>query len=165
MADRDPRLPQSDDETLLADLIRTLRIIGPLGRLNIADIVIPTVSLGDVRTTGLQPVFTGQHIFSNGVKTAAPAFTRHADTRALPAGDYDVQLIISPHTTEAHVWQIQITGGIPVLWNYIVPIDGPGLFQTLGLNMTEGGSLFIQNQTVFGPGVQSVATIFARIRT
>lgn len=170
MTDRNPDVPQSDDATLVSDLIRLLRIVGPLGRLRVADIVVPVVNMGDVVTrsiTAMQPVFREGDVFTAGVQTAAPANTTHATTGALPAGTYDVQFYVSPHTSEAHIWEIRYITPIPAIttWSVVVPIDGPGFYQTIAFELVDDATLQIRNTTVFGAGVQSVATIFARIRT
>lgn len=97
MGVRDPTVPQSDDAELAADLIRLLRIIGPLGRLSVADVVVPVVNMGDVVTrtiTVLQPAFRATDVFSNALLTAPAAGTILADTGPLPAGIYDIQLLM-----------------------------------------------------------------------
>lgn len=165
MAERDPTIPQSDDPDLQADLVRLLRIVGPLGRLNIADFVIPTVSVGNLADLALQPSFRPDDIFTAGLLSGAGAFTIHATTGTVPRGVYDLQLYISPHISEAHVWEL-ILATFPgsTSWFYIVPADGTGLNQTFALELARDGNLQIKNTTAFGVGIQSTAAIFARLR-
>lgn len=169
MAERDPTIPQSDDPDLSADVIRLLKVVGPLGRFNVADFIMPVVNLGDIgdrSITARQPAFRREDVFTAGVQTAAPANTTHATTNALLRGTYDIQLYISPHTTEAHVWTVNAIETLGSKnWKIIVPINGPGFYQTLAYELGDTSFLTIKNDTLFGPGVQSVATIFARIRT
>ena len=97
MGARDPTVPQSDDADLAADLIRLLKIIGPLGRLSVSDLVVPVVNMGDVVTrtiTVLQPAFRASDVFSNALITAPAAGAILADTGQLAAGVYDVRLLM-----------------------------------------------------------------------
>lgn len=171
MGEINPNEPQVRDPELEAELVRTLSIVGPLGVLRVADIVIPTISMGNVveQTVAVRsPVFGSTNVFSNGVQTAAPANTIHTDTGNLAAGDYDLQIYISPHTIESNVWFVQHrnaagTANLAV-WVWIMPINGPPLYQTIGYNMALNERLRIVNQFAFSAGIKSVATIFARRR-
>lgn len=49
MAESNPDFPQVNDPEIAANLIRRLAIVGPLGRLNVLDVVIPTVSLAELQ--------------------------------------------------------------------------------------------------------------------
>ena len=102
MAQPNAALPQVVDPERLADLIRLLTVRGPLGVLNVADVVVPVVSLGDVveRTiTVLQPAFRASDFFSVGTVTGGAAGTILADTGPLPAGTYDVIITVNPNQT------------------------------------------------------------------
>lgn len=93
-----PGTPEVDDPILLADLIRILSIKGALGKMRVADIVLPIVSLGDVVQPTVevrQAAFRSTDIFG-GAGVVAPAVnTILADTGPLPAGVYDVALYAS----------------------------------------------------------------------
>ena len=98
MAARDPTVAEVDDPELEANLIRTLSIIGKLGRLRVLDVVLPTVSLGDVVTPAIsveQPAYTAATAFTEGIITAATAGQTHADTGQLAAGIYDLVISLS----------------------------------------------------------------------
>ena len=98
MAEVDPGRPQVVNPELSVDLTRLLQIRGPLGVLNVLDVVVPVVSLGDVVTPSINirgPTFRSTDIFSAGFQAAPPVNTVLADTLALPAGIYDVVLQFS----------------------------------------------------------------------
>jgi len=91
MAVKNPNVPQVNDPQLEADLLRVLRIKGPLGVLNVLDAIVPTVLMGTVRPFDfqvLQPTFSPGNIFSSQ-NTNAGVNTVLVDTGALPAGTYD----------------------------------------------------------------------------
>lgn len=101
MAERDPSLPQSADPELQANLTRLLQIQGPLGILNVLDVVVPVVNMGQVVPLDVDvrsPAFRSTDIFANGPQTAQPINTILADTGQLQAGVYDVQLTIQCNT-------------------------------------------------------------------
>lgn len=171
MAEVNPNEPQVRDPELEADLVRALSIVGPLGVLRVADIVIPVISMGNVVQQTVEvrsPVFRSSDVFSIGLQTAAPANTIHADTGALAAGEYDIHLYTAPADTEAHVWQVEHRNATNTanlaIWEWINTTGGQGLIQTLGYTFALNERLRIQNTTVFGVGVSSVSTIFARRR-
>lgn len=93
MAELIPGAPQVNDPELEADLIRVLSIVGPLGKLNVLDLVIPMINLGDVRPQTVDvrlPAIRSTDVFSNGVQKGVIINTILADTGALPEGTYDV---------------------------------------------------------------------------
>ena len=93
MAKQDPTRPQAIDPEVQANLVRLLRIRGPLGVLNVADVVVPVVSLGNVVTPNinvLQPSFRSTDVFSVGRVLAPAAGTVLADTLNLPEGIFNV---------------------------------------------------------------------------
>lgn len=108
-AELPPGTPEIDDPLLVADLIKLLSIKGAIGRLPLADIVIPVVNLGDVVQptveTRVNP-WRSSDVFSIGPQIAVAAGTVLADTGALPQGIYDVAVMCqgvddSAPTTEA----------------------------------------------------------------
>lgn len=92
MAERDASKVQLDFPQLTADIIAALRLTGTLGLFDMSDVVIPTISVGNIRpitSTLIPPTFTSAGVFSNN--TSAPALNAIlADTGPLPGGDYDV---------------------------------------------------------------------------
>lgn len=173
MAELNPLEPRVNDPELEADLIRLLSITGPLGTIRVADIVIPTVSLGDVVTRTVrveQPAFRSTDVFSAGVQTAAPANFIHADTGPLAAGAYDVHLQI-PHTlATSHVWQMghrnaTNTANLAFWSTLLVTGAGGGFTQTFAYELGLNERLTILSPSAFDPGEGSVAFIFARRRT
>jgi len=104
MAETTPFVPQVNDPDLVVALTRLLSIIGPLGRLNVADLVVPVVIMGDVvaRTVQIQePAFRSSDIFTAGIQTAQPAGTILADTGQLTEGTYDIQVHTGQWSTTA----------------------------------------------------------------
>lgn len=95
MAEPDPTKPQVTDPVTVADLIRVLNIRGALGVLDVADVIIPTISVGQLsplEVTLFTAVFRSTDIFSNGSILGPAGGTVLADTGPLPAGTYDVLL-------------------------------------------------------------------------
>lgn len=87
-----------DSPLLVADMLRLLNVKGAIGRLQLADIVIPIISLGDVvqPTVAIRsPSFRSTDVFSAGILAGPAAGTIMADTGALEAGTYDVQILYS----------------------------------------------------------------------
>lgn len=102
MAEVDPSRPQVVDPERSADLVRLLTVRGPLGVLNVADIVVPTVSLGDVVTPSINirsPSFRSTDVFSAGLQAPPPINTVLADTGPLNAGIYDMIIVSAVSTT------------------------------------------------------------------
>jgi len=107
MAVADPTKPQVTNPDRVADVIRLLQVRGPLGVLDVADVVIPVINLGDAvaRTvTVLTPAFRSTDVFSSGEQVTAPAGTIFAGTGALAAGIYDV--IVTLDTFDMNVGQM-----------------------------------------------------------
>lgn len=173
--DLPPGTPEVDDPLLVADLIRLLSIKGAIGRLPLADIVIPVVNLGDVVQPTVEirsPAFRSTDVFSAGVQVGAGANTVHADTGALVAGVFDVQLSIDRGngTTNHEQWAIEHrnaanTANLAV-WNYINSASrAPYAFQqTFAYEFAVGERLRIINVVALVAGDTSNAVIFARRR-
>jgi len=97
-----PPEPVSDDPILLTDFLQLLSVKGKVGQLRVANIILPTVSLGDVATPDINvrsPAYRTTDIFSTGLQTFQGAGTVLADTGALPAGTYDVAVGMAGRTT------------------------------------------------------------------
>lgn len=103
MAERDPTLPQSADPELQADLVRLLQVQGPLGLLNVLDVVVPVVSMGQVVPLDvdvLQPSFRSTTVFANSVGSPV-AGTVIVDTGQLASGVYNVAAVLTSAVTSA----------------------------------------------------------------
>jgi len=176
MGELDPSIPQVNDPELEADLIRVLSVVGRVGKLRVADIVIPTVSLGNVvqQTVEVrQPAFTSSNIFSAGAQVAAAINTVHADTTALAAGTYDVKIIIRAGAALfAMVFQVQHRNAANTAnlaqWDFVPEGDNGSILvanETFGYELGLNERIRILNLTAMTAGRASVATIFARRRT
>ena len=101
MAQRDASKVQLDFPQLTADIIAALQLTGTLGLFNMSDVVIPTISVGNVRpqTFELSPiVFTSSQIV-HGSQFSPAANTVIADTGPLAAGTYDIKASMSLNAT------------------------------------------------------------------
>lgn len=168
-----PGTPEVDDPLLVADLIRLLNIKGAIGRLPLADVVIPIVSLGDVVTPSINirpPVFGSSNLFSEGTKIAAAVDTLHADTGPLPDGDFDLQIYVGATNTNRLRWVVEHRNATNTdslaVWQ---PLTGAGgqstaLDQQITYSFAAGERLRIINRTTVDVAEISVAWIFARIR-
>jgi len=174
MADVDPTKPQINDPELEADLIRTLSIVGPLGKLEVIQAVLPTISMGNVvqqTVDVLQPAFRSTDIFSNGFIVAAPVNTVHADTGGLAAGVYDVQAHISNSAVTDQSWEIQHrnaanTANLARFLYRTVANTGTSVYITIGYEIAVNERLRTLNTaTAFAVGEISVTNLFARRRT
>lgn len=173
MADKDPNLPQSADPELQANLVRLLRVQGPLGELNVLDVIIPTVTMGQVVPLDVQvrqPRFRSTDVFSVGFLQGAAIDTIHADTGQLAAGDYDIQLYISPNSSTDSIWRVEhrnaANNATLAQWGTTSPINASqNLQQTLAYELGDNERLRILNGTTIPPGAFTTAWIFARRRT
>jgi len=96
MADPDPNKPQVTDPVTVADLVRVLSVRGSIGVLDVADVIVPTISVGSLSPLEVAvraPVFSSTDVFSEGTQTAPAAAALLADTGALPAGTYDMMFM------------------------------------------------------------------------
>ena len=165
--------PVITDDEVLAALQRLLTIRGQMGVLGVSDIVVPTVSLGQVGTTFLiaaPPAFRSTDIFSAGVQIAPAVNTIMADTLALAAGTYDVRVEITSedelidwvleHRNSANSANIgavsYLTKATDGGW-FINPAFGYelGTNERLRLRLNDAGTV----------GQESLGTIWARRRT
>lgn len=98
MAQRDGTRPQVTDPDTVSQLIRLLQIKGPVGVLDVADFILPTVSLGSVDNVVVQarqPAFEPSNWFTNGIATNQAANAVYAGTGPLPIGVYDIVVNIT----------------------------------------------------------------------
>lgn len=169
--DLPPGTPEVDDPLLVADLIRLLSIKGAIGRMRLADIVIPIVSLGDVVRPEIDtrtPAFRSTDIFSEGVLVSALAGALHADTGQLSAGTYDVVLVMSSgdvgannnfliahrnaaNNADLSVWPFAFNDQTPITLSYGYEISTDERLRVTILNAT-------------GTNQRTSAAIFARSR-
>lgn len=168
--------PEVDDPLLVADLLKLLKVKGAIGRMQLADIVLPVVSLGDVVTPSIeirQPSFRSTDVFSAGAQTGPLAGTVLADTGPLPQGIYDIALQMStnegssantfalqhrdaPNT--ANLMESPYVAGVtnfagPIIWAF------PFAYE-FGANER----LRVVNVLVGTAGLRYMAVIFARLR-
>jgi len=175
-----PGTPEVDDPLLVADLIRLLSIKGAIGRLPLADIVIPVVSLGDVVTPQIdvrQPSFRSTDVFSAGILTAPAANTVLADTTALTAGVYDVHFTCSGENTAANAASVRFehrnaaNAANLAQWDHLIRSDGNAVlvsiwpFYSFGYVLGEDERLRAIITVALAASRVVSATIFARRRT
>lgn len=174
--DLPPGTPELDDPLLVADLIRLLSIKGAIGRMRLADFVIPVVSLGDVvqPTVAVRtPSFRSTDVFSAGMVINPAAGTVLADTGPLPAGIYDVIIY-----TAADTGNLQLAHDVEhrdaanaanlAVWIHIMT-RGPNVTiavapYVLAYEIGANERLRIISSGVSAAGAQHVGVIFARIR-
>jgi len=179
MAERDPTVPQSDDPDLQADVVRLLRIVGPLGRFNVADVIVPVFQMGTVTPLDvevLQPIFRSTEVFSGGVIIAPAAGAVLADTTALAAGDYDVRLVLTSNDTQSFASSRYVVehrnaanAANLAVWNYLVTSgDAANSFKyesSFGYQVAANERL----RVIAGPSSEALraysCVIFARRRT
>jgi len=175
-----PGTPEVTDTVLIADLLQFLSIRGSLGRLPLADVVIPVINLGDVRTPDINvqfPVFRSTDIFSAGIQIAPAVGTVLADTVALPAGTYDVALILNASTAGNQSSSIRLehrdaaNAANLAQWEHLVHSDTSALvavvwpFYSFGYEIGVNERLRAINPIIGAAGNAYSATIFARLRT
>jgi len=175
MADPDPSVPQVNDPELEADLIRSLGLVGQVGKLNFLDVVVPVVVLADVRTPTVevsQPQFRSTDVFSNGKQLAAPINTVLADTGQLAAGTYDILIITSGAETDgrlAHLVEHRDAANAATLMTFaITDTGGQGIVgnqYTFAYEFGADERLRILNDIAYGANLAASATIFASRRT
>jgi len=170
MGVRDPTIPQIEDQELEQNLIRLLRIIGPLGRLSVADMVVPVVSMGNVVNPTvdiLQPSFRSTDVFGGSV--LAPGInTVLADTGQLPAGVYDIFVAMESTTAGSSRFQLQhrdAANAVNLMTaDFVTGIQrGPWSFP-LAYELVTDERLRILNIDASTAGQFWSAQIFARVR-
>jgi len=171
LAEFNPNLPQVNDPELEAGLSRLLTIVGPLGRLNVGDTVMPVVNLADLSPTpviALTPAFLVSEMFGGGVQTAPLSGATFADTGQLAAGTFDMIMMFG-NTDNAVNASFAIS--------HRNAADSAALF-AWDLPMTNGGNMSVTYAAVFGQnermriqinanagaGEQWAASVFAKRR-
>ena len=105
MPPRNPDSVQLDFPQLTADIIAELRLLGGVGLLDfepsIRPVYIVSARGGALNVTAEPNIFTSSEIFSSVDAGALAANLILADTGALPAGTYDVKVIVSWVTNAA----------------------------------------------------------------
>ena len=175
MATPDPNKPQVTDPATVADLARILSIRGALGVLDVADIIIPTISVGALAPLEVAirtPAYRSVDVFSAGLQTAPGAGTIMADTGALPAGVYDV--LISWNGREDNIatnWSLQhrnAANAANLMAMILVTQIAAGAFAAntlaIGYTLANNERLRVITNTATTGGRIFSATIFARIR-
>lgn len=171
MAELNPRIPQVNDPELEVALNRLLTIVGPVGRLNVADTVIPTVNLGTVTpltVTTEAPAFTVGEQFSNGAEVAPAASFIFADTGQLITGTFD--LVISLGTTgnandAAFGIEHRNAANSANLFRFDLPLTGGTAFSmTFATTFIVNERLRILISTTAAAGERWAAAIFAKRR-
>lgn len=97
MAQRDSKKVQLDFPQLTADIIAALRLTGTLGLFDMSDVVVPTISVGNVRpqTFSFEPVVFGSSEITFGEQANSAIDTILADTGPLAAGTYNIMAALS----------------------------------------------------------------------
>jgi len=169
-----PNVPQVNDPELEAELIRQLSVIGNLGKLRVLDVVLPTISMGNVITPAIdvrQPAFRSTDIFSAGVQVAALQDFTHARTGDLPEGTYDVRIIIwvqdnvARHFIMSH---LNAANTVVAQWFYgfAEARGSAGTYHSeFGYELALNEELLIQNAEAISAGDLSYASIWTRRRT
>ncbi len=173
-----PGTPEVTDTILIAELLEFLSVRGRLGRLPLADLVVPVINLGDVRTANvdvLQPAFRSLDIFSAGPQTAPGAGTVLADTTAVPLGTYDCKVFGRSNSGAGFTETIRVqhrdaaNAATLAEWD-IGLINGPGDaivnsgLENFAYELALNERLRIVNPVAGQAGREYSATIFARIR-
>ena len=172
MAARDGARPQLVDPDVLASLVRLLSVVGPLGVLEVSDVVVPVVSLGNVvqpTVDVVPPAFTSGQVHTNGVQVAAPINTLHADTGALPAGTYDIILTVEPNdTTVLLPFTVEhrdaANAANIVTWTILTNLTTGAYPLRFGYTVGPGERLRVLNSVALAAGDRSSVTIFEAIR-
>lgn len=176
MAEPNLDLAQVSDPELQANLVRVLKVRGPLGELNVIDAVLPVVLMGqvaDLPVTVSTPAYGPGDIFSAGILVTAAANTVHADTGALPEGVYDVLLWISRGTGNSINNNYNIehrnaanAANVAIMHSIIQAGMGYDAFRlSFAYTLAQDERLRILNRNAHAAGNESYATILARIRT
>lgn len=178
MGQLDPSVPQVDDPELEANLIRALSVIGQIGKLRVLDVVLPTISMGNVVTQAVDlqmPSYRSTDVF--GGDTVAPAAgTVLADTTALPAGTYDVEILVASNGTTGFAEAIALehrnaaNSANLATWPYLL-IEGnatAGSFNwrhAFGYELGLNERIRLVKSGASTAGKSYVGLIFARIRS
>lgn len=179
MGELDPSIPQVNDPELEAALIRGLSIVGRIGKLRVLDVVLPTISLGDVVQATVEvrnPSFTSSNVFSNGALLAPAGGTILADTGQLAAGIFDVEMYFTTNddTQISNMFRVEHRNAANAanlaIWDRIAAFGLAGVgsnpyFHSFAYEVALNERLRISLTNAAGAGRSWLATIFARLRT
>ena len=112
MAERTDAVPQSLDESAVADLIKQLNVVGKVGLLNVSDTIVP-VYLVEQRRAFTFPLFKRSEVQSNGPVLAVPANTTLAATGPLPEGGYDISIMLSAERAAGELFIVKYFDATP----------------------------------------------------
>jgi len=177
--EQDATVPQVNDAELEVGLIRALSVVGQIGKLRVLDIVIPTISLGDVIQPTVEvrsPSYRSTDVFSAGVQIAPAAGAVLADTTGLAEGIYDVQYYLTTTDTAgtrllALEHRNAANTATLATWEFIVydalgNVSRPWVLNPLAYEIAANERLrIVVGAVAIAAGVPAVATIFARRRT
>jgi len=169
MARRNAAQPQVIDDKFVDDMVRDLKVVGSVGVLNVADGIIPVYLLGQRTAFQLNlatPAFEAANTFSDGAQTGTTAGDIMADTLDLPAGQYDIELLLDGDHGNAFQWKFEwlnLAGGFKVQHNFFTNTESGHAQVVMALELEEGDQLLLRSGfthiTVFVQG-----TILARLR-
>lgn len=172
MAELNRSIPQVNDPELEAAVSRLLAIVGPLGRLNVSDLVVPTINLGDVVTPVIevrQPSFAPSEQFGGNNFLGPAANTILADTGQLVAGVYDVKLIVASDEDVIHGTWIVLhrnatnTGNVDTL-EYALALNQGFLTLTYATSFEQNERLRIENGAAISAARFASASVWAARR-
>lgn len=171
MAGLNPLVPQVNDAELEADLSRLLTIVGPLGRLNVSDTVIPVVNLADLSPTPVAvqvPAYLPSEIFA-GIALVAPlAGVELSTTGNLAAGVFDVIVNASctDNAVNTAVQVLHLTSVFATRSRFDIPMtNGVAFTLTYATEVDLNDLIIVQMLGNAGAGELWGASIFAKRRT
>jgi len=168
----DPRVPQVNDPELEVALIRALSILGPVGKLNVSDTVIPVVNLVDVRTPTIlveTPAFLIGEQFGGGSAVAPVNSFDLADTGPLAAGTYDIVLAMGASgnaNDAAFAVRHRNDADTATLTSFDIPLTGgTGFSMTYATVFAQSERLKVEVLINTAAGERWAASIFAKRRS
>lgn len=170
MAETNPALPQSYDDQLILDYITALTAQGPLGRLNMGDMIVPVAIVSAVRPIEIGlPAYRPEEIFRLTV-TGPASEAVLADTGQLTAGTYDVYVSIATEDTSQRKVELQQRNAANDANRYLVGMIIGGTSTTqhqlrFAAVVAEDERLRFQTAEGFAGAAVVYSTIFAKRRT
>jgi len=171
LAEFNPSVPQVNDADLEAALNRVLSIIGPMGRLNVSDTIIPVVNMAEInpqRVLTQTPNFTVGEQFGGGIFTAPIANQVLADTGQLAAGTFDLIVIMGNtdnNQNAAFKIEHRDAADAVTLGTWAMPSAQGNFSQIYASDFLLNERLRILISAGAGAGELWSAAIFAKIRT
>lgn len=176
MAELDPNKPQVTDPVTVAGLARVLSVRGALGVLDVADIIVPVISVGSLAPLEVairSPAFRSTDVFSAGLQTNQAINTVLADTGALTAGTFDITMfgsttrlgagvvVLVQHRDAANAANLMT---YTYLFHAVAGVGRDDFSITFGYEFAANERLRILQGNAGAANEGYVATIFARIR-